>query len=48
VVKDAMESYIILVSPTSLLVALRTIVNLWRNDRHNQYAQVSADTASKL
>lgn len=47
-VKDAMEQNIILVSPTTLLVALRTIDNLWRNERQNQNAQVIADKASKL
>ncbi len=47
-VKDAMEQNIILVSPTTLLVALRTIDNLWRNDRQNQNAQVIAERASKL
>ncbi|MBA5764062.1 DNA recombination protein RmuC [Vibrio sp. 404] len=47
-VKDAMEHNIILVSPTTLLVALRTIDNLWRNDRQNQNAQVIAERASKL
>ncbi|TKF23562.1 DNA recombination protein RmuC [Vibrio genomosp. F6] len=47
-VKDAMEQNIILVSPTTLLVALRTIDNLWRNDRQNQNAQVIADRASRL
>lgn len=47
-VNDAMEQNIILVSPTTLLVALRTIDNLWRNDRQNQNAQVIAERASKL
>ncbi|WP_341662511.1 DNA recombination protein RmuC [Vibrio sp.] len=47
-VKDALEQNIILVSPTTLLVALRTIDNLWRNERQNQNAQVIADKASKL
>ncbi|WP_117235589.1 DNA recombination protein RmuC [Vibrio maerlii] len=47
-VKDAMEQNIILVSPTTLLVALRTIDNLWRNERQNQNAKVIADKASKL
>ncbi|UGA54887.1 DNA recombination protein RmuC [Vibrio sp. VB16] len=47
-VKDAMENNIILVSPTTLLVALRTIDNLWRNERQNQNAKVIADRASKL
>jgi DNA recombination protein RmuC len=47
-VKEAMEQHIILVSPTTLLVALRTIDNLWRNDKQNQNAKVIADKASKL
>lgn len=47
-VKEAMEQNIILVSPTTLLVALRTIDNLWRNERQNQNAQVIAERASKL
>jgi DNA recombination protein RmuC len=47
-VKEALEQNIILVSPTTLLVALRTIDNLWRNDRQNQNAKVIADKASKL
>lgn len=37
-----------LVSPTTLLVALRTINNLWRNDRQNQNAKQIAERASKL
>ncbi|CRZ51420.1 putative DNA recombination protein rmuC [Vibrio cholerae] len=47
-VNDAMEQNIILVSPTTLLVALRTIDNLWRNERQNQNAQLIAERASKL
>lgn len=47
-IKDALEQNIIVVSPTTLLVALRTIDNLWRNERQNQNAQVIADKASKL
>ncbi|MBF9001980.1 DNA recombination protein RmuC [Vibrio nitrifigilis] len=47
-VNDAMEQNIILVSPTTLLVALRTIDNLWRNERQNQNAQIIAERASKL
>ncbi len=47
-VRDAMEQNIMIVSPTTLLVALRTIDNLWRNDRQNQNARVIADRASKL
>ncbi|NLS13694.1 DNA recombination protein RmuC [Vibrio sp. SM6] len=47
-VRDALEHNIILVSPTTLLVALRTIDNLWRNERQSQNAQVIAERASKL
>ncbi|ADT85630.1 DNA recombination protein RmuC [Vibrio furnissii] len=47
-VKDALEQNIILVSPTTLLVALRTIDNLWRNERQNQNAQLIAERASRL
>ncbi len=37
-----------LVSPTTLLVALRTINNLWRNERQNHNAKEIAERASKL
>ncbi|EOU2464623.1 DNA recombination protein RmuC [Vibrio navarrensis] len=47
-VKEALEHNIILVSPTTLLVALRTIDNLWRNERQNQNAKIIAERASKL
>ncbi len=47
-VRDAMDSNIILVSPTTLLVALRTIDNLWRNERQNQNAQLIAERAARL
>ncbi|MFH0257839.1 DNA recombination protein RmuC [Vibrio rumoiensis] len=47
-IRDAMEQNIIVVSPTTLLVALRTINNLWRNERQNQNAQLIAERASKL
>ena len=47
-VKDAMEQNIILVSPTTLLVALRTIDNLWRNERQNDNAKLIAERAAKL
>lgn len=47
-ISDAMEQNIIIVSPTTLLVALRTIDNLWRNERQNQHAQIIAEKASKL
>ncbi|XDF77707.1 DNA recombination protein RmuC [Aliivibrio fischeri] len=47
-ISDAMEQNIIIVSPTTLLVALRTISNLWRNERQNQNAKIIAERASKL
>lgn len=47
-VNEALENNIILVSPTTLLVALRTIDNLWRNDKQNQNAKIIANKASKL
>ncbi|KLV05795.1 DNA recombination protein RmuC [Photobacterium ganghwense] len=47
-IRDAMEQNIMLVSPTTLLVALRTINNLWRNERQNQNAKQIAERASKL
>lgn len=37
-----------LVSPTTLLVALRTIANLWRYEHQSRNAQQIADRASKL
>lgn len=47
-VKDALDHNILLVSPTTLLVALRTIDNLWRNERQSQNAKIIAERASKL
>lgn len=47
-VSDAFDNNILLVSPTTLLVALRTIDNLWRNDRQNQNAKQIAERAARL
>jgi DNA recombination protein RmuC len=47
-IHDAMEQNIIVVSPTTLLVALRTIDNLWRNEYQNRNAQLIAEKASRL
>lgn len=47
-VKYALDNNIMLVSPTNLLVALRTIDNLWRYDKQNQNAKLIADKAAKL
>jgi DNA recombination protein RmuC len=44
----ALERNILLVSPTNLLVALRTIENLWRSEHQQQNAVVIAERAGKL
>lgn len=47
-ISEALKSNIMLVSPTTLLVALRTIANLWRYEHQNQNAQQIAERAAKL
>ncbi|PSJ42460.1 DNA recombination protein RmuC [Zobellella endophytica] len=47
-VKYALDHNILLVSPTNLLVALRTIENLWRVERQNQNARKIAESAAKI
>ncbi len=47
-VKYALDHNILLVSPTNLLVALRTIENLWRVERQNQNARKIAESAGKI
>ncbi len=44
----ALENNIMLVSPTNLLVALRTISNIWRYEYQNQNAQKIAKQAGKI
>lgn len=44
----ALEHNIMLVSPTNLLVALRTINNIWRYEYQNQHAQSIAKQAAKI
>ena len=46
--KLAFDNNIMLVSPTNLLVALRTINNIWQYEYQNQNAQKIAENASKL
>jgi DNA recombination protein RmuC len=46
--KLAFEHNIMLVSPTNLLVALRTINNIWQYEYQNQNAQLIAEHAAKL
>ena len=47
-IKLAFDNNIMLVSPTNLLVALRTINNIWQYEYQNQNAQRIADNAGKL
>lgn len=47
-ITTAMNNNIMLVSPTNLLVALRTIHNLWRYDQQNKNSQLIANKAAKL
>ena len=48
IIRDAYDRNIILVSPTTLLVTLRTIKNLWRYADQNRNAQQIADKAGAL
>ncbi|WP_250207472.1 DNA recombination protein RmuC [Alteromonas oceanisediminis] len=47
-VTTALNHNIMLVSPTNLLVALRTINNIWQYEYQNQNAQLIAEKAAKL
>ncbi|AFP85553.1 hypothetical protein A35E_00244 [secondary endosymbiont of Heteropsylla cubana] len=47
-ISEALLHNIILVSPTTLLVALRTINNLWRYEYQSKNAQHIADRATRL
>lgn len=47
-ISEALKHNIMLVSPTTLLVALRTISNLWRYEHQSQNAKRIADRAAKL
>lgn len=47
-INDALKQNVMLVSPTTLLVALRTINNLWRYEQQGQNARDIAERASKL
>jgi DNA recombination protein RmuC len=47
-VNFALNSNIMLVSPTNLLVALRTVNNIWQYEYQNQNAQLIAERAAKL
>lgn len=45
---EAYNRHIVLVSPTTLLVTLRTINNIWRNEYQNRNALDIADRAGKI
>lgn len=47
-ISEALRNNIMLVSPTTLLVALRTIANLWRYEHQSRNAQHIAERASRL
>ncbi len=47
-VKLALDNQIMLVSPTNLLVALRTINNIWQYEYQNQHAKTIADKAKNM
>ncbi|WP_133407365.1 DNA recombination protein RmuC [Parashewanella tropica] len=47
-VNFALDHNVMLVSPTNLLVALRTIHNIWRYEYQNQHAQQIAQQAGKI
>ncbi|MCX8958970.1 DNA recombination protein RmuC [Erwinia psidii] len=47
-ISEALNQNIMLVSPTTLLVALRTINNLWRYEHQSRHAQRIADRAARL
>jgi DNA recombination protein RmuC len=47
-IRLALEHNIMLVSPTNLLVALRTVNNIWQYEHQNRNAQKIADDAGKL
>ncbi|CAJ0992557.1 DNA recombination protein RmuC [Pantoea sp. Nvir] len=47
-ISEALQQNIMLVSPTTLLVALRTINNLWRYENQSRNAQHIAEHAARL
>lgn len=47
-ISEALKNNIMLVSPTTLLVALRTITNLWRYEHQSRNAQRIAERAGRL
>ena len=48
IIKLALDNQIMLVSPTNLLVALRTINNIWQYEYQSQHAKTIADKAKRM
>lgn len=46
--KEGYDRNIVLVSPSSLMVALRTVETLWRYEKQNKNAEKIAESAGKL
>ena len=46
--KEAYERNIVLVSPSSLMVALRTVETIWRHEKQNKNAEKMATSAGRL
>ncbi len=46
--KDAYDKHVIVVSPTTLLATLRTVENIWRNEKQNRNADLIATRAGGL
>ncbi len=44
----AYDKGVVIVSPTTLMATLRTVVNIWRYEKQNRYAQQIADEAGGL
>ncbi len=47
-IEEGLRNNILFVSPSTLLVAVRIINNLWRYDQQNKNAQIIADRASRM
>jgi DNA recombination protein RmuC len=46
--KEAQDQNVLMVSPASLMVALRTVEAMWRNDKQNANAELIANSAGSL
>jgi DNA recombination protein RmuC len=45
---DALQSHIVLVSPTTLMATLRTVENIWRFERRDENARLIAERAGAI